>query len=170
MPDNAKSIYWDTSVFLCFLNPLEEERRSICEDILRHAKVGDVELYTSTYTIAEVIRPKRKDIPNSRRLTSEEVADIEGMFRWTWLKKIDVEQRVAYRAVDLSRDYELSPADAVHAASAIVWGVDELQHWERGGFNHLSGLITVGSPKRITPQGVLMDWQKRIGPAPDTEK
>src|SRR5215510_4295838 len=100
MPDEKKlSIYWDTSVFLCFLNPEENERRLICEDILRHARDGKIKLYTSTYTIAEVIRPKRKDIAASRKLTADELADIQGMFKWPWLAKIDVDQRVAERAV-----------------------------------------------------------------------
>jgi predicted nucleic acid-binding protein len=165
MPDDYKTLYWDTSVLLCFLNPeAESERRAICEDILHHAKAGHVTLHTSTYSIAEVIRPKKHDIPGSRRLSAEEIADIQGMFKWPWLRKIDVDQRVANQAVTFARDYEMSPADSIHAASCFVWKIECLQHWERGGFSKLSGIMNVSNPTRITPQGELMEWRKPIGP------
>ncbi len=42
MASKQRAIYWDTSVFLCFLRKHESERRAICEDILRHARDGKV--------------------------------------------------------------------------------------------------------------------------------
>jgi predicted nucleic acid-binding protein len=163
---NAKRIYWDSSCFLCFLNSAETDRRDICEDILHHAQAREIHLYTSTYTIAEVIRPKGRSISNAHRLTPEEIAKIDGMFRWPWLKKIDVDQRVAFKAVELARDYGLLPADAVHGASAIIHNLDELQRWDRD-FSKIASLIQVSDPARITPQGDLINsWRKPIGPRP----
>jgi hypothetical protein len=54
-----RKVYWDTTCFICFLNRKEEERRLICQDVLLHAKDGEIEIWTSTFTIAEVIRPRR---------------------------------------------------------------------------------------------------------------
>jgi len=149
--DKIRSIYWDTSCFICFLNRREAERRLICDDILRHAQRNELKIYTSTYTIAEVIRPKNKDIPNSRKLTPPEISKVGDMFRWKWLIKIDVDQRVAFKAVELSRDFGLSPADAVHAASAILWKLEELQAWDRD-FSPIKHLIDCENPKRLTAQ------------------
>jgi hypothetical protein len=59
-----RKLYWDTSCFICFLNADEQDRRYICTDILRHAELGDVEIWTSTITIAEVIRPKDRFSPS----------------------------------------------------------------------------------------------------------
>lgn len=166
MADNIKRIYWDSSCFLCFLNSAEAGRREICEDILRHAQAGEIHLYTSTYTIAEVIRPKRKSIPDTQRLTPAEIAKIDGMFRWPWLKKIDVDQRVAFKAVELSRDYGLLPADAVHGASAIIHDLDELQRWDRD-FSKISSLIRVAEPAKISKQkNLFTSLKKPIGPTP----
>jgi len=91
-----RRIYWDTSIFLCFLGMGEEVRRKICEDILQQAADGKVHLYTSTYTIAEAIRPKRKSIPNAGKLTAEEIAKITAMFRWPFITTIELDPRTAF--------------------------------------------------------------------------
>ena len=53
--------YWDSSCFISYLsssNSGEAARAGICEDILNHAKNGDVEIWTSVWTIVETTRPK----------------------------------------------------------------------------------------------------------------
>jgi predicted nucleic acid-binding protein len=151
MTSRLNRIYWDSTAFLCFLKQHEGERRGICEDILYHARDGKVNLYTSTFTITEVIRPRNGDVKGARMLTPEEIGDMEGMFQWPWLKKIDVDQRVARKAVELSRDYALSAADAIHAASALVAQADVLQHWDRrSGFAGVERLIPVEHPRKIS--------------------
>ena len=61
MSEPPRKLYWDSSCFICFLNDAdyEQSRRAICEDVLYNADKGFVEIWTSTYTIVEVIRPKR---------------------------------------------------------------------------------------------------------------
>lgn len=151
MTSRLNRIYWDSTAFLCFLKQHEGERRGICEDILYHARDGKVHLFTSTFTITEVIRPRNGDVKGARMLSAEEISDLEGMFQWPWLKKIDVDQRVARKAVELSREYALSPADAIHAASALVAQADVLQHWDRrNGFAGVERLIPVEHPRKIS--------------------
>lgn len=151
MTSRLNRIYWDSTAFLCFLKQHEGERRGICEDILHHARDGKVNLFTSTFTITEVIRPRNGDVKGARMLSAEEIGDMEEMFQWPWLKKIDVDQRVARKAVELSREYALSPADAIHAVSALVAHVDVLQHWDRqSGFAGVGRLITVENPQKIS--------------------
>jgi predicted nucleic acid-binding protein len=58
--NKSSRIYWDSSCFICLLNKAEQDRRKICEDVMRHARNGEFEIWTSTWTIVEVIRPKRK--------------------------------------------------------------------------------------------------------------
>ena len=166
MADAPRQIYWDSGCFICFLNKGELYRRAICEDILRNARLGTVLLYTSTFTIAEVIYPRRSTTPNPRHLTPAETDRISQMFRWSWLKKIDVDQRVAFKAVELSRDFGLYPGDAIHAATAILQKVDALQKWDRD-FSRVEHLINVEEPSRISLQGVFDAIVTRIGPHPD---
>jgi len=118
--------YWDTSIFLCFLNRDEEARRGICEDILQHAAMERVHIYTATLTMVEVIRPKRKSIPTARQLTPKEINIVKSMFKWPFITTIELDERTALYANDLARDYDLAPADAIQAASAILWKMDVL--------------------------------------------
>ena len=162
-----RHIYWDTSVFLCFLNRGEDDRRKICEDILQHARDEEVEIFTSTFTIAEVIRPKNRSIPNSRQLAPDEVIKIKAMFRWPFITPIELDERTASFASDLAREHNLMPADAVHAASAILWKLDVLQAWDRD-FSSVSEKIRVDQPRWISPQPHLLGMEpKPIGPTPN---
>jgi len=156
--------YWDSSVFLCFLHKKEIDRRNNCEDILYHAKAGEVIIYTSTYTIAEVIKPK--EVKDATRLTPTQISQIQQMFQWSWVKKIDLSQRVAFKAVELARDYGLSPADSVHVASALSIPVDVFQVFDRD-FSRVASLLTIEAPARISAQGVLVEWKPSLGPQPE---
>jgi len=171
---STRPVYWDTSCFICFLNKSELDRRKICEDVLRHAQLGAITLHTSVWTIAETVRPKAKSLPGARPLTANEIVAIGAVFRWSWITKHDVDQRVAFKAVELSRDFNLSPADAVHAATAIVWRCHVLQRWDRD-FDRIKHLIPVESPAMMTAAQSQADMAsvegsfgpQRLGPHPD---
>ena len=56
-----RSVYWDSSVFISYLSAthrLEKARADIAEDILKHARGGEVQIWTSVWTMAEVVRPR----------------------------------------------------------------------------------------------------------------
>jgi len=110
-----------------------------------------VHIVTSTYTMVEVIRPKRRAIPTSRTLTPDQIAKIKGMFRWPFITTIELDDRTAFYASDLAREHGLAPADSVHAASAILWKADVLQAWDRD-FSSVSHLIPVEQPQFISTQ------------------
>ena len=151
MTTKVSRIYWDSTAFICFLRKTETDRRTICEDVLYHARDGKVQLFTSTFTVAEVIRPHIGDGMNTRLISPEEIAEIQAMFQWPWIKKVDLDQRVARKAVELERDYALSTADSIHAASAMIAKADVLQHWERQSeFGKIGRLIAVEHPRMLT--------------------
>ena len=62
---NHRKLYWDTTCFICFLNDAahEQERHYICDDILSHAARGEAEIWTSSFTLVEVVRPRDKFSP-----------------------------------------------------------------------------------------------------------
>ena len=70
MPTTSR-IYWDTSCFISLLNKREADRAAVCRDVLSHAQLGAIEIWTSTLTIAEVIRPKIKYVAKDLPVWSE---------------------------------------------------------------------------------------------------
>jgi predicted nucleic acid-binding protein len=164
---NRRKIYWDSSCFICFLNKAEAARRKICEDILYHAQDRKIELWTSTWTIVEVVRPNRHSLPASGKLSPEQIIRIQAMFEWDWLKKVQVDQIIAARAVELQRDFGLRAGDSIHAATAIRIKADTLQRWDRD-FDKVGHLINVEDPQKLTVQAELIEgFKKQIGPAPE---
>lgn len=196
----CRKVYWDTGCFICFLNRKEEQRRLICQDVLIHAEQGSIEIWTSTLTIAEVIRPRRmmptipalldwtnkaiELFPKSKNqiteiweyyhkntapyetLTKDQVNKIAEMFEWKWVQKIILDERTAKKAVELSRDYGLKPADAIHAASALLKKLDAIQRWDKD-FDKIKTLITVEEPQRLSAQNELIPGFRRLGPHPE---
>jgi predicted nucleic acid-binding protein len=85
-----RKLYWDTTCFICFLNDseIEKERRYVCEDILKHCANGVVEIWTSSLTIAEVIRPKEKfvakQLPSWTESVLEKFPTVEPHIRNLW--------------------------------------------------------------------------------------
>ena len=56
--------YWDTSCFISLLSSNAEwQRHGICIDVLDHARAGDIEIWTSCWTLVETIRPRDKYVP-----------------------------------------------------------------------------------------------------------
>ncbi|HVA62562.1 MAG TPA: PIN domain-containing protein [Terriglobales bacterium] len=201
-------IYWDSSCFICLLNGASEaERVTICSDVVRHAEAREFDIYTSTWTIVEVIRPKKKHglVPPfpawtakalaaapegggqfkqlweyfhhntfapTQRLTPDQIAMIAAMFeKWDCLQLVNVDQRVAKKSVELSRDFGLKPADAMHAASAILIKAAELQRWDRD-FTKVASIIKVTEPAMLSPQKELIPGFKKpvvaLPPGPTT--
>ncbi len=147
MAESVPRLYWDTGVFLCFINKEEVERRAICEDVLKHASKGRLIICTSTFTIVEVIRPKGIKFPVP--LTPAQVSLLEGMFKWPFIKKYQVDEVIALRSAQLSRETGLKPPDAIHAATAIFAGCDALQRWDRD-FDKVNDRIKVEAPQFVT--------------------
>jgi predicted nucleic acid-binding protein len=118
---------------------------------LRHARDGKVSLYTSSFTVTEVIKPLRMETTGPRPLSSDEVDDLQGMFHWPWLKKIALDHRVAQDAVNLGLNFALTAAEAIHAASAIVAKVDVLQQWERStALEKINRFVPIEAPRMLT--------------------
>ena len=59
-----RRFYWDTSCFISYISfDNERHRHSICADMLDHARAGDIEIWTSCWTLVETIRPRDKYVP-----------------------------------------------------------------------------------------------------------
>jgi predicted nucleic acid-binding protein len=118
-------VYWDTSCFISFLStthPQEAARADICEDVLKHARAGDVQIWTSAWTIVETIRPKEqyKPTPLPAWAAALDVKDAAGNLIWP-NAKAHLETIWNYHDRNTVATRNVSPSDAAKLKGMFAW-------------------------------------------------
>lgn len=124
--------YLESSVFIALIkgeviNTID--RGEIAQHILDDASAGRWPIFTSTFTLAEVIKAR-----NRLLLTPSEEKRIDDFFKHEYIKLVILDREVAELARKLARNHGLHPPDAVHLASAVKAQADELLTWDEGHF------------------------------------
>lgn len=118
----AEKHYCDSGVFIGFLNE-ETDKFEDCRNILLAAEQEYIELYTSAFTMAEVVYIKSSQA--TRELTAVEQEEIiHQLFSNNWIRLVQFERETAEINRYLVRNYRLTPFDALHLATAIRMKVD----------------------------------------------
>lgn len=134
--------YLDASVFMAHIKEEKEPCRGttrieITKPLLKGAEEGHYKLHTSFITIAEVRRLKEA----KKELAAEELPKVNKLFadymQNEWLVPIEVNREVAEKAQELGAKFGMSPTDAMHLASAILWNCNVLMVWDKGRFSSL---------------------------------
>jgi predicted nucleic acid-binding protein len=114
--------YCDSGIFISFLNE-EPQYYEECKNILLAAEQEYIELYTSAFTMAEVVYIKSQKA--KRNLSDlEQEAIINHLFSNEWIKLVQFERETSEISRYLVRSYKLQPFDALHLATAIRMKVD----------------------------------------------
>ncbi len=159
----AKIFYWDSSVFIAYLNGEEmESRADNVEQLLDEAESGEVIIVTSSFTLVEVIKLKGKD--PIRLTASQKVTDF---FEKDYFHFVDATRKITAAARALIWKFPgLFPKDAVHLASAVEFAsVEELDaiHSYDSDFLVLNGKLGIRCPlcKPVPKQPLLIKVPKR---------
>ena len=138
--------YLESSVFIAFIkgeviNTID--RGEIAQHILDDASAGRWPIFTSTFTLAEVVRAGNRPL-----LTPAEEKRIDDFFKHEYIKLVILDREVAELARKLARNHRLRPPDAIHLASAIKAQADELLTWDEGDFpiNTTIDAVTIKLP------------------------
>jgi len=158
MPADPRRIYFDANVFLAFIGN-EEGRADVVQVILDEARRGEIEIVTSVLSIAEVAFGAHE---RDHGLTEAGEEAIEQL--WTPASPItlvDVSQAVTRNARTIIREAKnqglsgIHGADAVHLATARMFGCDEIFTYEaearRTRWQQITG-VDVSEPFTSTPQ------------------
>ena len=133
MTDTFRQPYLDSSVFFALIKqeqipcPGGLTRWEIAQRIFQDAEAGQYRIYTSTATIAEVRRIRNQNEP----LSHSELRQIQEFFQRSYILTIDVTREVAEKAQELGAAFNLTPIDAIHLATSIIWGCDVLLVWDK---------------------------------------
>jgi len=103
----------------------EQGRADEALRILEDAAAGKLEIVTSAWTLAEVIKT-----PGEPPLSPQVESKIMDFFENEYVLIVNLDRKVAEEARQISRDYGPKPKDAVHLATAKVARLDLLETWD----------------------------------------
>lgn len=135
MNEGQALIYWDSNVFLSYINGIEERLPTI-DALLEEASNEDAAfLFTSTISKVEVAYAA------SEQAKGKLDASVESAIEHLWedysvVKLVEFHDDIASIARDLLRysiaqRWRLKPMDAIHLASAKWMGADEFHTYDR---------------------------------------
>lgn len=129
MSETVVRVYWDACAWLGLLNG-EAGRQQHLEHVWRKAELGEAEIWTSVFCIAEVYRVKCED--NWAALSPENDANIDALFEQDFVKTVQVDFDIARLAKRLLRTHEKlrKPSDAIHLATAVHWNLEQLHTYD----------------------------------------
>jgi predicted nucleic acid-binding protein len=135
MPGEPKRLYWDSPIFLSYVNGIADRLPDI-DALLTEAERGEVEIVTSTFTMAEVAFAQQEQV--AQQLDAETEARINGLWQPP-IKLVEFHALIAAQAAQLmrsglSKGWTLKAPDAVHLATAV--------RAEAAEFNTYDGALT----------------------------
>jgi len=130
--------YLDTNIFL-YPVLYEDEKAKICGEIIKKAVKREILAVTSVLTWDEFVYALSK-------FQKSEIYKKEGKkFLHLPIEFLDANKTVIYKAQTLIEKYNLKPRDAIHAASALHAGAEEIIS-DDSDFDKIKEL------KRISPE------------------
>jgi predicted nucleic acid-binding protein len=110
---SVELIYWDSDAFLGWLQE-EAGKVELCEGTLARATAGEVLIFTSTLTLAEVLWKK-----SAPPIAKDKADTLRKFFRRSHFRVRNVTRAISEAAQDLVWDHGIKPKDAIHVATAI---------------------------------------------------
>lgn len=143
-----KKVYWDACVWLSLING-EADRIGRCQYQIDLAQKGDVQIWTSSLSLAEVFKKKCSGENISLAETKDE--DFERFMEQDFVYEVQVDHDISVLARRLLRkNPELKkPNDAVHLATAVLNNVDELHTFDGDNLLSLDGKIDRRDGKKL---------------------
>jgi len=140
---HLRRYYWDACVWIDLITQSKKDRFYKCNNIFLKAQQGEVELWTSSFTLAEVY--KRKCDGDLTSMPEDLDDEFESLFESGLVKPILLDIQVAKVARRLCRRYHVlrKPQDAVNVASCMIANIDELYTFDVKDLIKLDGQITL---------------------------
>lgn len=122
----AEIVYWDSDAFLGWLQA-EQGKLELCAGTLRRAELGEVVIFTSALTIAEVLWMR-----GAPAIPQDKADIVRRFFRRSNLRVRNVTRGIAESAQDLVWNHSIRPKDAIHVATALDADAIALETFDEG--------------------------------------
>lgn len=117
-------VYWDACAWLGLINQEVPHHNSL-SNIYESARRGELEIWTSAFTYAEVFR-KKCEAGLTVSLDIDRENEIKDILEQDFLKIVPVDMIIGKNARKLLRENPAlkKPQDAIHLATALWWDID----------------------------------------------
>jgi predicted nucleic acid-binding protein len=168
---SPKRIAWDSCAWIAHIQQekirdgsgkIVEDRGALCRPVLQAAETGALEIVVSAISLAEVICRNR-----AAGIDDQKVRDY---FDNDYILLVAADKQVGdcARQLMLAGHPRLKPADAIHLATAIVAGAEELHTFDdillalSGKISRLDGVpLTIRKPTVPAPPAPLLEELER---------
>jgi predicted nucleic acid-binding protein len=117
-------------------------------------KDGSLQFPTALAQLEKIWNYYHRHTLPSRRISAAEASEIQRIFNYPFIRKIQIEPTIANRAAEIARDKNIKPGDALHVASALARQCIKIQRWDHD-FQKTDDLIPSEEPQRVTPQELM---------------
>lgn len=161
MPDPPRTLYWDSSVFLSYINETAARIETL-DELLERAARGEIEIVTSVCSIVEVAFVSSEQGEN--KLSEEAAQKIDALWSdRTAVRLIEFHELIARDARALIRGgladgWALKPFDAIHLATASRAKVAECHTYDPKWEKYQSRTVIPRICEPYVPGG----FQKRL--------
>jgi predicted nucleic acid-binding protein len=143
--------YWDSTCFIAWLKP-EPDRRAKCQEVIRAAEKGELQIVTSAISLIEVVKLDKGPL----QITQDKERKISDFFKHRYIVVVQVTRTLTELARTLIWNQGLRPKDAVHAATAISERLTDFHTFDRD-FLKLDGkvgnpLLVIKEPHTLQPE------------------
>ena len=145
---NRPKYYWDACVWIGLINQ-EADKIASLRFIIERAQKGEVEIWTSAFTLAEVFKKKCSGLQVG--LDSADDEAFEDYLAQDFIQRVQVDSDVGTAARRLLRKLPSikKPQDAVHAVTAAMNDVDELHTFDGSDLLPLDGRIPMANGQML---------------------
>lgn len=136
---NKKTVYWDSCVWLRLING--EPGADRCQATLEAAQRGELEIWTSSLTLAEVYKFKCESV---KSLAESQDELFERYIGSDFVVEVQVDHAIAVLSRRLCRKHAplKKPNDGIHLASAVLNNLDEFHSFDSDDLLVLAGKVS----------------------------
>lgn len=153
---DTKKVYWDACAWLGLLNGESDKAREL-EVVWRKAELGEVEIWTSAFCIAEVYKVKCESGQTSIAPGDDDKIDYMFDQGFVYIAQVDLEIAKLAKTVLRTHPKLSKPSDGIHLATAIHWNVDQLHTWDASDLLGLDCERDDGQPLEICIPSMIDD-------------
>ena len=143
----AERVYWDSCVWIGLINE-EPDKVDSAKWVLERAEAGEIEIWTSVITLAEVYKVRQSGDPDP-----EADKRLDDFLSQPYIVHVQVDQDIAMEARRLLRAKLpglKKPYDAVHLASSVWHNIETFHTFDREDLLPLSGCVRCQNGNTIT--------------------